>query len=129
TNLHLPTMIHWFRESGRIASFLAVRPSQSFNVVSLRGDRSVEGISHVRDTDLLINGGVFVLRPELFHYMKEGAELVEQPFHRLIQENQLVAYQHDGFWYCMDTFKEHQQLSDMHREGNAPWEVWQVENR
>jgi len=123
TNLHLPTMIQSLRESRKIASFLAAKPSQSFSVVSLRDDRSVEQIRYVRDTEILINAGYFVFRSELFHYMKEGEELVEAPFGRLIQENQLVAYRHDGFW-CMDTFKEHQQLSDMHREGNAPWEVW-----
>jgi glucose-1-phosphate cytidylyltransferase len=80
-------------------------------------------IRYVKDTEILINAGFFVFRNEIFHYMKEGEELVEAPFRRLIDENQLVAYRHDGFW-CMDTFKEHQQLSDMHREGNAPWEVW-----
>ena len=128
TNLHLPTMVSWFRESGKAASFLAVKPSQSFSVVALRDDRSVEQIRYVRDTDILINGGFFVLRNEIFHYIKEGEELVEAPFTRLIQENQLLAYRHDGFW-CMDTFKEHQQLSDMHREGDAPWEVWKAENR
>jgi glucose-1-phosphate cytidylyltransferase len=123
TDMHLPSQIQWFRESRKVASFLAVKPSQSFSVVTLRDDKSVDDIQYVRESDLLINGGFFVLRQEIFSYIKEGEELVEEPFHRLIKENQLVAYRHDRFW-CMDTFKEHQQLSDMHREGNAPWEVW-----
>jgi glucose-1-phosphate cytidylyltransferase len=123
TDLHLPTMIQSLRDSNKIASFLAAKPSQSFSVVSIRDDRSVEDIRYVKDTDILINAGYFVFRNEIFHYMKEGEELVEEPFGRMIQENQILAYRHDGFW-CMDTFKEHQQLSDMHREGNAPWEVW-----
>jgi glucose-1-phosphate cytidylyltransferase len=123
TDMHLPTQIQWFRESGKVASFLAVKPSQSFSVVTLRDDKSVDDIQYVRESDLLINGGFFVLRQQIFDYIKEGEELVEEPFHRLIKDNQLVAYRHDRFW-CMDTFKEHQQLSDMHREGNAPWEVW-----
>jgi glucose-1-phosphate cytidylyltransferase len=123
TDLHLPMMIQSLRDSNKIASFLAAKPSQSFSVVSIRDDRSVEDIRYVKDTDILINAGYFVFRNEIFHYMKEGEELVEEPFGRMIQENQILAYRHDGFW-CMDTFKEHQQLSDMHREGNAPWEVW-----
>jgi NAD(P)-dependent dehydrogenase (short-subunit alcohol dehydrogenase family) len=126
TDLHLPTMIQSLRDSNKIASFLAAKPSQSFSVVSIRDDRSVEDIRYVKDTDILINAGYFVFRNEIFHYMKEGEELVEEPFGRMIQENQILAYRHDGFW-CMDTFKEHQQLSDMHREGNAPWEVWKGE--
>ena len=123
TDLHLPSMIQWFQRSGKLASFLAVRPSQSFSVVSVRDDHRVDEIRYVRDADILINGGYFVLRNEIFHYIKEGEELVEEPFGRLIQEEQLLAYRHEGFW-CMDTFKEHQQLSDMHREGSCPWEVW-----
>ncbi len=125
TNLHLPTMIQWFRDAGKIGSFLAVKPSQSFSVVSMRDDKTVEGIRYVRDSDILINGGFFAFKSEIFHYMKDGEELVEAPFDRLIQEKQLLAYRHDG-WWCMDTFKEHQQLSDMYREGNAPWEVWKA---
>ncbi len=125
TNLHLPSMIRWFEASGKIASFLAVKPSQTFHVVSVGDDRAVTGIRAVRDSDILINGGFYVLRREIFHYLKEGEELVEEPFRRLIREGQLVAYPHDWFM-CMDTFKEHQQLTDMHREGNAPWEVWRA---
>jgi glucose-1-phosphate cytidylyltransferase len=49
---------------------------------------------------------------------------VEEPFRRLIAEKQLIGYRYDRFW-CMDTFKEHQELNDMHNEGNAPWEVWE----
>jgi len=116
-------MIQRFEASGKIASFMAVKPSQSFHVVSLRDDNTVSGVCDVRESDILINGGFFVFRKEIFHYIKDGEELVEEPFRRLIREGQLVGYRHDWFW-CMDTFKEHQQLTDMHRGGNAPWEVW-----
>lgn len=125
TNLHLPSMIQWFQASGKVASFVAVKPSQSFHVVSLDQDSTVSEIRAVRESEILINGGFFVFRKEIFHYMKEGEELVEEPFRRLIREGQIAAYRHD-WWWCMDTFKEHQQLTDMHREGNAPWEVWRA---
>ena len=51
-----------------------------------------------------------------------------EPFHRLMQENRLLGYQYDKFWYCMDTFKEQQELNDMFERGNAPWEVWKNGN-
>ena len=72
----------------------------------------------------MINGGYFVFRRELFKYMKEGEELVVEPFNRLIRDKQLLGYRYDKFWYCMDTFKEQQELNDMFEKGNAPWEVW-----
>jgi glucose-1-phosphate cytidylyltransferase len=56
--------------------------------------------------------------------MREGDELVEEPFRRLIAAGQLLSYTHDGFWACMDTFKEMQQLEDLYSRGKAPWMVW-----
>jgi glucose-1-phosphate cytidylyltransferase len=124
TDLHLPDMIDVFKESGKVGSFLCVKPSQSFSVVSLGDGGSVEKISYVKDSDMYINGGYFVFRKEIFHYMKDGEELVVEPFQRLIKENKLLGYKYDKFWHCMDTFKEQRELNDMYEQGNAPWEVW-----
>lgn len=123
TNYPLPELIKSFKESGKIACFLCVKPSQTFHVVSLRDGNLVDDIRYVRDADMIINGGFFVFRKEIFHYIKDGEELVEEPFKRLIQENQLIAYKYDQYW-CMDTFKEQQELTDMIENGEAPWEVW-----
>jgi glucose-1-phosphate cytidylyltransferase len=56
--------------------------------------------------------------------MKDGEELVEQPFRRLIEGGELLSFAHDRFWACMDTFKERQDLEDLYGRGNAPWTVW-----
>jgi len=126
TDLPLPDMIDYFKKSGNFGCFVCVKPSQSFSVVSLgEGDR-VEKIQYVRDTNLIINGGYFVFRNEIFQYMKDGEELVVEPFQRLINENKLLGYKYDNFWHCMDTFKEQQELNDMFERGNAPWEVWKT---
>ena len=125
SDLHLPDMIDNFVKSGKIACFVCVKPSQSFSIVSLKDGESIEKIEYVRDTDITINGGFFILRKEIFQYINEGEELVVEPFQRLIEENQLIGYRYDKFWYCMDTFKEHQELNDMFESGNAPWEVWE----
>ena len=61
---------------------------------------------------------------EIFDYINEGEDLVEEPFHRLIAARELVTYPYGGFWTCMDTFKEKQQLEDLHASGRAPWRVW-----
>jgi glucose-1-phosphate cytidylyltransferase len=123
TDLDLPTMVDIFRESGKVASFIAVPPSQSFHLVSLESQGDVSSIRPVGDSDLLINGGYFVLRQEIFDYMETGEELVAEPFRRLIKERKLLGYRYDNFW-CMDTFKEQQQLTDLYSSGSAPWEVW-----
>ena len=124
TDLPLPEMIDYFKKSGKVACFISVKPSQSFHIVTLKESSLVEKIQYVRDTDILINGGCFIFKKEIFQYMKDGEELVVEPFQRLIDDNQLISYRYDKFWYCMDTFKEQQELSDMYERGNAPWEVW-----
>jgi len=78
----------------------------------------------VKDADMWMNGGYFVLRQEIFDYLHEGEELVVQPFQRLIAEERLVSIKYDGFWSTMDTFKEKQQLDDMYSRGETPWCVW-----
>lgn len=125
TNLRLPNLIDFFKKSGGLGCFLCVKPPHSFHVVTLEEDKLINSIQYVRDTDILINGGFFVFRREIFDYMRPGEELVVEPFKRLIQERQLIGYKYNQFW-CMDTFKEHQELTDMYNLGNAPWEVWKA---
>jgi glucose-1-phosphate cytidylyltransferase len=123
TDCHLPGLVRDFEASGKVACFLCVKPSQTFHVVSLQDDNLVGDIRYVQDTDIMINGGFFVFRKEIFRYIGDGEELVEEPFRRLIEERQLLGYRHDRYW-CMDTFKEQQELNDMAENGDAPWEVW-----
>ena len=81
-------------------------------------------LRHVAKSGTRMNGGFMVLRQEIFSYMKDGEELVEEPFHRLIGASRLMVYPHDGYWACMDTFKEKQDLEDLFSRGRAPWAVW-----
>jgi glucose-1-phosphate cytidylyltransferase len=124
TDLPLPVMIDYFMKSGKTGCFLCVKPSQSFHVVSLKDGDLVESVRYVRDTDIIINGGCYIFKKEIFKYIRDGEELVVEPFQRLIQEKQLLGYKYDKFWHCMDTFKEQQELNDMFDRGNAPWLVW-----
>jgi glucose-1-phosphate cytidylyltransferase len=123
TDLDLTEMVNTVRASGKIASFLAVPPAQSFHLVDVNETGEVTGVRPVSETDLTINGGYFVFRHELFDYIYPGDELVNEPFGRLIKKGQLLGYRHDKLW-VMDTFKEQQQLSDVYASGCAPWEVW-----
>ncbi len=124
TDFHLPKLIRFCRSRRAVAAFLSVRPSQSFHTVTVSGDGVVSGIQPVTESDVWINGGYFVLRREIFKYMRNGDDLFGEPFKRLIAEGTLAAMQYDGFWGCMDTYKEKQQLDDMYARGIAPWEVW-----
>ena len=123
TGFPLPDMIDSFVRSGKIAAFLCAKPSQSFHVVTVQEDNVVNSIQSVQKGDILINAGYFVFSKKIFDHIKPGEELVAEPFQRLIREKQIFGYRSDQFW-CMDTFKEHQELTDMYNLGNAPWKVW-----
>lgn len=124
TDLHLPDMINAFKTSAMVGSFICVKPSQSFSVVTLCEDGEVEKIDYVKDSNIYINGGYFVFRKDIFDYIKEGEELVVEPFQRLIEQKKLMGYKYDKFWHCMDTFKEQRELNDMYEHGKAPWVLW-----
>jgi glucose-1-phosphate cytidylyltransferase len=124
TNLPLPDMVDFFTARDAVACFLGVCPTSSFHLVDSAEGGLVKSIRHVKDIGMRVNGGFFVLRQQVFDYMRDGEELVEEPFQRLAAEGKLLAYPFDGFWACMDTFKERQLLEDMYAKGRPPWEVW-----
>ena len=124
TDLVLPEAIEKFYSIDKIAGFLSVRPSQTFHLISTQKNGIVTQIKDVHQANLRINGGYFILKNQIFDYINNKEELVYEPFQRLIDIEQLFAYEYNGFWACMDTFKEKQQLEDMFAEGNAPWEIW-----
>jgi glucose-1-phosphate cytidylyltransferase len=123
SDVNLDTLVDFFLKSNKVACFVSVKPRASFHMISVDGDGVVKGIEHITKSGARINGGFFIFRREVFKYIKEGEELVEQPFHRLITEGQLLSHAHNGFWACMDTFKERQELEDLYSRGNAPWTV------
>jgi glucose-1-phosphate cytidylyltransferase len=126
TDLRLPLQLEHFCQQGKVASFLCVRPNLSYHVVSLHEGNGglVSGIQAISNGSVRINGGFFVFNKRIFEYIGEREELVAEPFQRLIQEKQLVAYRYDGFWESMDTFKDKQHLESLFASGSAPWEVW-----
>jgi glucose-1-phosphate cytidylyltransferase len=124
SDVPLPTLIDVLRQSGKAALFVSVKPKSTFHLVDADSSGVVRGVEHIRNTNTRVNGGFFVFRRGVFDYIKPGEELVEQPFRRLIEDKQLLAYPYDGFWGCMDTFKEKQELDDIFSQGRAPWLVW-----
>ena len=131
SDVPLPAVIEAFRDSGNIACFVSVRPRASFHLIDMQSNGVVKNIEHIARSGARMHGGFMVLRPEIFDYIKDGEELVEEPFRRLISAGQLMAYPHEGYWACMDTFKEKQDLEDVFGRGSAPWAVWnhQGENK
>jgi glucose-1-phosphate cytidylyltransferase len=124
TDLDLNQVIEKFTAARKTACFVSVPPTQTFHLVETDGSAHVTRIRHAGTSNTWINGGYFVFTRRIFDFMRAGEDLVDQPFQRLIEARELITVQHQGFWACMDTFKERQQLEDLWSKGNAPWQVW-----
>jgi len=125
TDFYLPQMVESFSQCDRYASFISVQPrSSSLDLVHLDDDGTVRGIKSMKESNTWVNGGYFVFRKEVFRYIKPGEELVYEPFRRLISENRVWSPRYEGFWQCMDTFKDKQILDELEASGEAPWRVW-----
>lgn len=113
------------KRSGTIATLTAVQLQQRFGVLEIE-DNTVRAFREKGKCDSEpINAGYMVLEPEIFSYIAGDETVFEkEPLEALARENQLSSYMHSGFWQCMDTKKEHDQLEQMWQKGTAPWKVW-----
>jgi glucose-1-phosphate cytidylyltransferase len=119
----LPDVIETFRDLGKVAMFLSVRPYFNAHLVTSGDDGTVLSVADMSTSDIRINGGFFVFRREILDWIEPGDELVEETFARLIAQGELVAYPHDGFFGPMDTIKDRQRLDALELSGDAPWRV------
>ena len=124
TDAPLDKLVTDFAGRNLTAGFLSIHPNYTFHVVSTNDDGLVTSFRHVQEADLWVNGGYFMFRQAVFDEIREGDELVEEPFRRLVERDQLIAYRYEGFWEPMDTLKEMQHLEALHAAERAPWEVW-----
>jgi glucose-1-phosphate cytidylyltransferase len=123
TDAPLVEMISTLVTSGATGLFLASHPTHSFRLVTFADDNRVQTMQDVGAADLWINAGYFVFRREILDYIGPGEDLVEEPFHRLIADGQLIAYPYDGFWVPLDTLKDKHVLESLFESGQAPWRM------
>jgi glucose-1-phosphate cytidylyltransferase len=123
TDLPLPDMIDRLNASGKAACFVAVRPQFNFHLAEFDQQGAVKRMRSSHESEIWVNGGYFVFRNKIFDYIREGEELVFEPFNRLIADDQLLAYRYEGFWRAMDTLRDKQVLEDILEEGNMPWRL------
>lgn len=127
TDFYLPKMIDDFSRRDSYASFISVKPrSSSLDLVQSTDDGTVRAIKAMTESNMWVNGGYFLFRKEVFRYIRVGEELIYEPFRRLIAESKVWSPRYEGFWQCMDTFKDKQILDELETSGKAPWCVWNV---
>ena len=124
TDAPLDWLVDEARASGAVATMLSVPPPYSFHIVRADAGGRVEAIEDTRASGIRINGGGYVLRPEIFDVLGSHQDLVDEPFARLAADGRVHAVDYDGFWLSLDTLKDLQVLRDLEEGGSPPWAVW-----
>ena len=126
SNVNINKLLEFHKQQGKIATLTAVNIAQQFGVLEINENNEITSFREKNDIDCsVINGGYMVLEPEIFNYIKGDETVFEkEPLETLAKKHQISAYRHDGFWKCMDTLKDKNQLEELWSTGKAPWKVW-----
>lgn len=126
SDVDLGKLYKFHQSHGKIATVTAVNIGQKFGVMDVDTEQSIIAFREKNDQDGgMINAGYMVLEPDVFDYIDGDQTVFEkEPLERLAGEGELKAYFHSGFWKCMDTQRDRQQLEKMWESGQAPWKVW-----
>jgi glucose-1-phosphate cytidylyltransferase len=123
-DIDIRALVEFHRDHGDLATVTVVRPELQFGITELDGDGRVRGFQEKPRSEHWVNGGFFCFEHGALGYVGEDSVLEREPLERLASVGQLHAYRHDGFWECMDTYKDAVLLNDVWASGGAPWKVW-----
>ena len=124
-NVNLKELLSFHKKHKKLVTVTAVRPTARFGGMQIEGDQVLQFKEKPQSGEGWINGGFFIMEPEFFDYLGDDSTVLEtSPMEKLVKDNQLMAYKHEGFWQCMDTIRERQLLESMWAQGNAPWKIW-----
>lgn len=125
TDSDINASIKFHREHGKVATLTAVTPAGRYGEMVIEGQSVREFREKPVGEDSMINGGFFVFSPAIKDYLSDDSCILErEPFERLVEEEELKAHLHSGYWQCMDTYREQQLLEGMWERGEAPWKRW-----
>jgi glucose-1-phosphate cytidylyltransferase len=123
-DIDLAALLAFHEGHDALATMTVVQPELQFGVAELNGDGHVSGFTEKPRYEGWINGGFFCFEPGALDYIGPDSVLERDPLEGLAADGQLRAFRHQGFWDCMDTYKDAVLLNDLWAEGRAPWKVW-----
>lgn len=124
-NVDINELVAFHKREGLVATVTAVRPPARFGGLALRGNRVARFSEKPQTGEGWINGGFLVCEPAIFDYLEGDDSVLEtDALERLAEAGKLAAYQHEGFWHCMDTLRDKRQLEALWNSGHAPWKLW-----
>lgn len=127
SDVNLADLLKFHKSHGKLATLTAVRPPARYGHLEIEKEGYVKEFSEKPQTaEGWINGAFFVLEPEIFDFIEgDNTQWEKEPMETLARDGQLVAYQHNSFWQCMDTLREKYILENLWRSGTPPWKLWE----
>jgi glucose-1-phosphate cytidylyltransferase len=123
-DIDLGSLLAYHRVHGAAATMTVVRPTLQFGVAELNGDGVVRGFAEKPRSEHWVNGGFFCFAPRALELFAPDSVLEREPLEQLAAAGELRAYRHEGFWGCMDTYKDTVELGDLWAQDRAPWKIW-----
>ena len=125
SDVNIKKLLEFHKSHGKIATVTAVRPPARFGALEIKENKVIDVHEKPQVGEGWINGGFFVFNKEIFEFISKDSTVLEQePLEKLADAGQLMAYQHQGFWHCMDTVRDRDVLEKMWNTDKAPWKVW-----
>ncbi len=125
SNVDISASIEFHKSSQRLATVTATFPQAKFGALTVKGDKAVAFQEKPKGDNGMVNGGYFVLSPQVIDYIDNDQTSWEgAPMERLVKEKQLSVYKHEDFWQPMDTLRDKMYLENLWNSGNAPWKIW-----
>lgn len=127
SNVDIHKLIDFHKMNGRLATVTSIQPEGRFGILDIDDLSQVRGFQEKPKGDhSWINGGFFVLQPEIFNYIEGDHTIFEkEPLEQLAKDGELTAYKHNGFWHPMDTLRDKNYLESLWVSNKAPWKVWE----
>ena len=127
TDLDMNQLVKFHKSRNKIGTVTGVSPPSRYGEMAIVGDGVVSFREKPQTQDSRISGGYFVFSREFFKYLSEDEACVleREPIERLVAEGQLAVYSYNGFWQCMDTYRDYVYLGELWNKGRAPWKVWE----
>ena len=125
-DVDISATLDFHREHRKLATLTATFPPGRFGAIDIHDGQVRSFKEKPKGDGAMINGGFFVLSPEVLRYCGQGDATVweQEPLQRLAEDGQLMAYEHTGFWQPMDTLRDKHLLEELWARGKAPWKVW-----
>lgn len=134
SDINLHALLEHHKKMGRIATLTGVHPMSRFGIIEIDSGLA-KSFKEKPRLEGIVNGGYFVFNQRIFDYLDENSVLEEEPLKKLAEEGQLAVFEHNGFWACLDTYKEYEMFNDAWKTGEMthtgvkfskpPWKIWE----